>query len=130
MSFNTTQNNSNCLFSNENIQHFFNVYVCTFLVCIGLIGNLISVCIFIRSVRHAPKILTRTSLILLTFSNLMYLTLVWYFRVLGKLDVRFYYINSNVYVCKLVIYLINLAITLNALITVRLKITIYITWLT
>ncbi len=101
------------------IVDFFNIYVSSFLVFIGIIGNLISILVFVRSIRHSPKILTRNSLILLTFSNLMYLMLVWYYQVLEIFYDRFYLINTHTFVCKSVIYMINLAITLNALITVR-----------
>ena len=102
----------------EQINDIFNIYVSSLLVFIGIIGNLISIFVFVRSVRHSPKILTRNSLILLTLSNLMYLMLVWYYQVLKRFYDRLYLVNSHVVVCKSVIYSINLAITLNALITV------------
>ncbi len=97
---------------------FFNVYVSSLLVFIGIIGNLISLLVFARSLRHSPKIQTCNSFIVLTASNLMYLILVWYFQVLKRFYDRFYLMNSNVFVCKSVIYSINLSIALNALITV------------
>ena len=106
---------------------FLNVYVSSFLVAIGVFGNCISFLVFLRSSYYAPKIITRNSLILLTISNSVYLLLVWYYRVFPKLSntfklendlIRFYLVNSNSYVCKLTIYLINLAIALCALITV------------
>lgn len=111
---------------------FINLYVCSFLVFIGVIGNSISMLIFARSNRFAPKILTRTSLILLTISNIMYLTLLWYYKVFRIVDsIRFLSVDSNAYACKSVLYLIGLAITLNSLITVSIFICmcIYRCWL-
>lgn len=96
---------------------FFTIYVHTFLVAVGVIGNIFSIFVFLRSVRNAPKILTRNSLILLTTSNSMYLVLVWCYNVAPRLQ----YLNTmvpNRYSCKFIIYLINLAVSVNALITV------------
>ncbi len=103
----------------DQILDFINLYVCSFLVFIGVIGNSISLLVFARSNRFAPKILTRTSLILLTISNIMYLILIWYFKVFRIVgQIRFLSVDSNTFACKSVMYLIGLAITLNSLITV------------
>lgn len=104
------------------------VYVCTFLVLIGLVGNLISLLVFIRSARHSPKITTRHSFILLSLSNLVYLLLFWYYSVMPrflryfKVDRAFAnrlnQINTSRFMCKSVLYSLNASICINALITV------------
>ena len=104
------------------------VYVCTILVVIGVIGNIISLLVFFRSARHTPKITTRHSFILLSLSNLVYLVLFWYYSVLPKILRHFRFdtqladalnlVHTNVYMCKSVIYSLNVSICINALITV------------
>lgn len=105
------------------------VYLCTVLVVIGVIGNIISLIIFIRSAKYSPKITTRHSFILLSLSNLVYLLVFWYFSVFPKtlhyfqinnnIATNISLVNSNVYVCKSIFYSLNVSICINALITVN-----------
>jgi hypothetical protein len=105
------------------------VYLCTVLVVIGVIGNIISLIIFIRSAKYSPKITTRHSFILLSLSNLVYLLVFWYFSVFPKtlhyfqinnnIAANISLVNSNVYVCKSIFYSLNVSICINALITVN-----------
>ena len=106
---------------------FIFIYLCSFLVVVGLIGNIISLVIFIRSCSQTPKIITRHSLLLLTLSNTIYLILFWYYKVLPKIVNAYlansslssvYLVDSNTFMCKSIIYSINVAISLNASITV------------
>ena len=116
---NSTFNDLKRSSKSEYDEKIFFVWAFSILVFIGIIGNLISLFVFLRSIRHVPKILARTSLTLLTLSNLMYLIIIWYYKVLKKIHKRLYLVDSDVLVCKSVIYFIHLASTLNALITVR-----------
>ena len=122
---------SSISFLNQILNHAnqIHVYVCTFLVIIGVIGNVISLLVFARSARHSPKITTRHSFILLSLSNLVYLLMFWYFSVLTKwLHItkinsnsflnKINLVNSNVYICKSVMYTLHASICLNALVTV------------
>lgn len=106
------------------------ICICTFLVLIGLIGNIISIKVFMRSGHCPPLILQRHSLILLTLSNTIYLIVFFYSRVLSKLlnspmfdssTINFlskiYLMNDNAFICKFFNYTIHVAICLNAFIT-------------
>ena len=107
------------------------VYACTLLCVMGVIGNFISLLVFFRSSRHSPKITTRHSFILLSLSNLAYLLVFWYYSVMPKMTRHFKLdswasklinklnvIHSSTYMCKSVIYSLNVFIFINALITV------------
>lgn len=136
-----------------------NIYVCTTLVIIGTLGNLLSFIVFLRAGKKNPRIITKNLLILLTLSNSLYLQLFWYMMVfpkiinhfkldpltnrnlnftktfnltlednrtiilapkttIGRLFIeKFYQINSNIFVCKIMSYLISVSILLNSSLT-------------
>ena len=146
--------------ASSSLINLLNIYVCTFLVIIGTIGNMISFIVFIRAGKKAPRIMTKNILILLTISNSIYLVLFWYISIFPKiimhfkLDLstnrnlnftktfnltvesnstiilapkttigylfieKFYQINSNIFVCKILSYLISVSIFMNSSITV------------
>ncbi len=106
------------------------IYVCTSLVIIGIIGNIISLQVFMRSGRCQPIIIQRHSLILLTLTNTIYLLNFSYFKIVPKLlesnmfnqsTIHFfeniYVMDTSVYSCKIVMYLLNAATCLNSFIT-------------
>lgn len=106
------------------------ICICTFLVLIGLIGNIISIKVFMRSGHCPPLILQRHSLILLTLSNTIYLVVFFYLCVLSKLlnspmfdssTINFlnklYLMNDSAFICKFFNYTLHVAICLNAFIT-------------
>ena len=117
-------------FTHDKLIIYLNIYLCSFLIVIGIIGNFLSLIIFIRSSFYSPKIVTRYSLILLTVSNSIYLILFWYISILPSFNVIFkissdnilkkihLLSNTNVIFCKMSYYLINVCLCLNALITV------------
>ena len=111
-----------------NLINQLNIYICSIIVILGIIGNLVSFCVFVRAGKKISKsrIITKHLLILLTISNSVYLIFFWYFSVFPKLLTHFkqfrpfkdfYIINSNIFVCKLVSYWISIAICVNSSIT-------------
>ena len=121
------------------------IYLSSFLVFIGILGNLSVLAKFIRYNVKTVNILTKKMLIVLTISNSIYLILFWYVSVLPKLInnlklnmplngshsnatinsnnelvfpksllLKFYRINSNVFLCKLISYLISVCIFMNS----------------
>jgi len=144
----------------SNLINSLNIYLCTTLVIIGTLGNLLSFIVFLRAGKKAPRIITKNILILLTVSNSVYLILFWYISVfpklinnfkldpltnrnlnftkvfnltlednstvilapkttIGRLFIeKFYQINSNIFVCKAMSYLISVSILMNSSITV------------
>ncbi len=117
------------------------VYVCSLLCVMGVIDNFISLLVFFRSSRHSPKITTRHSFILLSLSNLAYLIVFWYYSVMPKMTRHFKIaseslismliskinvINSNTYMCKSVLYSLNVFIFINALITVCFQLSLFL----
>lgn len=106
------------------------IVVCSTQIIIGLVCNIISLKVFMRSGKCSPIILQRHSLILLTLSNTFYLIMFFYSQILPKMvDSQFleestkellgkiFISNHSVFVCKSVQYFINVAICLNASIT-------------
>ena len=136
---------------NEKWIDLITIHLCSFMIAVGIVGNVISVLVFLRCNRKTRKIKSNNILIMLTISNTLYLILYWYYSVLPKLILHFrgpsanltlysnsstyvnatfehahiyslmsrlYQINSNLFVCKLVSYLISVSIFMNASITV------------
>ncbi len=131
----------------ENITNILSIYLCTILVLIGILGNLIS---FYTSLKYNVKTshnFSQRTLVLLTISNSIYLVLFWYYSILPKLInnfelnkplnvsrangtisnekqffsknifVQLYRINTNVLLCKSISYLISITIFINSSIT-------------
>jgi hypothetical protein len=137
---NVTHSNEYSFLQDDHLINFISAYVGTLLVTIGFFGNFISFLVFFKANRNSTKILTKQFLILLAFSNLVYLILFWYFSLFPRLVdnfkespsgsennqkstsygniydffIQFNVINSNRYVCKLITYLINVSLFLNA----------------
>ncbi len=127
---NSFQNEFNIINSKKstNLINQFSIYICSLIVILGIIGNLVSFCVFLRAGKKISKsrIITKHLLILLTISNSVYLIFFWYFSIFPKLLVQFqhlntfknfYIINSNIFVCKLISYWISIAICVNSSIT-------------
>ena len=155
------------LLTNKKLIDRVSIYVSSFIVFFGVLGNLISFLVFVRSGRRNPRIVTRNLLLLLTVTNSTYLILYWIHRVLPKLiflpppppsptptsstlNPLLFASNStttaaaiaattqqyqleytlfenilttrNVYSCRIIIYMINVAICLNATVTVSFSI--------
>lgn len=154
------------LLTNKKLVDRVSIYVSSFIVFFGVLGNLISFLVFVRSGRRNPRIVTRNLLLLLTVTNSTYLILYWIHRVLPKLIIFLpppspsptsstlnpllsasnsttaaaamtatthqyqpdYSIfeniltTRNVYSCRIIIYMINVAICLNATVTVSFSI--------
>nr|QVK45776.1 G protein-coupled receptor [Proales similis] len=125
----------------ERIADWATVYAGNALVFVGLVGNIISLLVFIRAGRKAPRIITRNLLILLSLSNIGYLLSFWYFLILNnwirslrdqadthglnwllQILTSLHRVHSNNFVCKSIVYLIGLTICLNASITVLLSV--------
>ena len=123
----------------QGVTNIVSIYICSFLVLIGVLGNMVSFKVILRVNQQVPRLMTKHTLILLTVFNTIYLILFWYYSVLPKLIQhfnldfnpnmqnisliqtcmhKFYQINSNVFVCKLISYLISVSIFMNSSITV------------
>jgi hypothetical protein len=131
----------------EYITNILSIYLCSTLVLIGILGNLIS---FYTSLKYSVKTshtFSQKTLVLLTISNSMYLVLFWYYSILPKLInnfelnkpvnvtrtngtilnekqffsknifVQLYRINMNVLLCKSISYFISITIFINSSIT-------------
>lgn len=119
------------------------IYVCSAIVLLGILGNFVSFLVFIRSGRHNPRMVTRNLLLLLTITNSTYLIFYWLHRILPRVIETFTYnstasssiplidhlssfefilANRNIYSCRIITYIINVAICLNATVTVSFSI--------
>ena len=121
-------NNNNSRFTtsgttSSSFINFLNIYVCSLIIVVGIIGNMISFRIFLKSGKKQSKskIITKNLLILLSISNSIYLVLFWYYSVFPRTQSAFFkklfIFNSNVFVCKFISYWISIAICINSLIT-------------
>lgn len=128
-SISLNQNTPTTEFTRKYIELIY-IVVCSTQIIIGLVCNIISLKVFMRSGKCSPIILQRHSLILLTLSNTFYLIVFFYSQILPKLVVglfleestkeflsKIYISNHSVFVCKFVQYFINVAICLNVSIT-------------
>ncbi len=131
--YSSSLENNSTQISTPNADDVFNyiyIYVCTSLIIIGIIGNIISLKIFMRSGHCQPIIIQRHSLIILTLANTIYLLNFSYFKIVPKLlqsnmfsqstidfFEKIYLMDTNVLSCKIVLYLLNAATCLNSFIT-------------
>lgn len=127
---------SKAIINYNNLKDMIRIWVCSVITLFGVIGNMVSFIVFIQSGRRNPRIVTRNLLLLLTITNSTYLILYWVHRILPELVLGksigiynptnstnatiFDYIltNRNKYSCRVVNYLINVAIILNATVSV------------
>ena len=99
------------------------IYITSLLALVGLLGNLVSLIIFVNADKHLPKIASRNYLILLTIVNTVYLLTHWYnstftrIMINYKLFVTWDLFNTSSIVCRSVGFTKSLCRMLSVLLT-------------